>query len=458
MTHRSRLNVTKQIIPFINTRPIWDLGAFFCLIPIWWAMGVGQLIWPLGLSWILLKVLKGEEEFQATRTLRVMALFLIIHMLSGLFIFEPLRLITFARSFFTYLSACLLLIDISFILKTREQLHFLMRSVTLSFGVTVFLGFMAGIGVFRPEFTSLLGHFLPNFVAYSDYGSRIAEKVLGVRGWFVIVNSFFRVRSVFLYSNMFGIVIAVSIPFLIYQLRICRDLGFKLLVVGVLLLAIFCLASTTSRIAFLGLFSGGLFYFVWVSGLRRLPNLLSLSIVAFSIAIIVIILLFGQDELLGSMVDFVKQLSVARGEGSLSGRLFVYQHTLAQWLKRPFLGWGTERDIVGFAFPAGSHSYYLGILYKHGIVGLAVFIMGAVTIWRDTNPNKLLIESKQIFRHEHLLLGYGRWVLIVLAIVSLTEVLDLDMMAFMFVWFYLSVLLIVNTSSYRSNCEEKCTK
>ncbi len=57
-------------------------------------------------------------------------------------------------------------------------------------------------------------------------------------------------------------------------------------------------------------------------------------------------------------------------------RELIFRETLKSFLELPLLGHGTQVDIPGRSntAPMGSHSTYLGILYKQGILGLMAFL------------------------------------------------------------------------------------
>ena len=101
-------------------------------------------------------------------------------------------------------------------------------------------------------------------------------------------------------------------------------------------------------------------------------------------------------------------------------------------------GWGTERDMKGMTYPLGSHSYYLGTLYKQGILGLVLFLSLLFSIWKKIN-----IKVKEYNKYTWLL-KYGQFVLFVYLINSFTDVLDLDATTMMFSWIIFSLLIVAN--------------
>jgi len=132
-------------------------------------------------------------------------------------------------------------------------------------------------------------------------------------------------------------------------------------------------------------------------------------------------------------------LLYARGRGSVESRTTVYEATVRGFLERPIFGWGTERDIRESLFPAGSHSYYLSILYKNGIAGIFIFLILTYTTWKYTSP----ISGNSLFSDEiNMLLRYGRWSFIAVLINNLTDALDLDAITYTIFWTLMGTLVV----------------
>ena len=74
----------------------------------------------------------------------------------------------------------------------------------------------------------------------------------------------------------------------------------------------------------------------------------------------------------------------ARG-GSNEARFTIYRKSLAAfWNENPLFGCGVKNMIDmgnGYSFPYGSHSMYVGLLYKTGIVGTLFYTIGFIDIF-----------------------------------------------------------------------------
>jgi len=121
----------------------------------------------------------------------------------------------------------------------------------------------------------------------------------------------------------------------------------------------------------------------------------------------------------------------SRGEGSANARSKIYIQTFESFLERPIFGWGTERDVKGLAYPLGSHSYYLGTLYKQGVAGLVLFLSIIANVWINIKVKSNLNYKVSLF------FRYGQYMLLVFMINSFTDVLDLDATTMMFLWLLL---------------------
>ena len=199
-----------------------------------------------------------------------------------------------------------------------------------------------------------------------------------------------------------------------------------------------CLLATTGRVAILAIFVA---YFIF-KFLSIKSFSIRLSIIAFSFFFILLFLLWlEQTGLLYQIIDFALY---SRGEGSANARSKIYIQTFESFLERPIFGWGTERDVKGLAYPLGSHSYYLGTLYKQGVAGLILFLSIIVNVWINIKVKSNLSYKVSLF------FRYGQYMLLVFIINSFTDVLDLDATTMMFLWVIIALLIVSKRLSANS--------
>jgi O-antigen ligase len=160
---------------------------------------------------------------------------------------------------------------------------------------------------------------------------------------------------------------------------------------------------------------------------RRLAGALAGVLAAAAIGVVVA----GPPAPLPGVMEVVTAVQQARGPGSAAGRSAVYVATLDGWQDRPLLGWGTERDVPGVPYPAGSHSHYLGLLYQQGAVGLLLYLGAMGATWRATTPAGPAAS----------LLRAGRWSFLVVALDAVASNPSLDATALALIWLTFALLL-----------------
>lgn len=177
-----------------------------------------------------------------------------------------------------------------------------------------------------------------------------------------------------------------------------RSLGWMLLL-GLNLTALFL---TLSRMSLLAVLISTLF--VWFAGRRNLFVWTALS-------------LLGLLLLLPMLMPFSEWLMGLRG-GSTSTRMNLYRYTLDQltgvdWV----LGVGIKaREESAFSIPIGSHSTYISLLYKSGILGVALFAVFQVKLFMNWFSMREDARVRRIYflfwrGFGYVFLGMGLWMI-----------------------------------------------
>jgi O-antigen ligase len=310
------------------------------------------------------------------------------------------------------------------------QIEKLLKAIVIVMLIASIVGVLAfSFEIFRVQFKSLTGYFMPGAIAKTGYGGVIAVRNVGYYNWFMGLGSYFRVSSFFLYSTMFSATLAITLPMALFLRNIKKGMerhfySFSIVVMGLALL------FTTGRVAIMAILVGYVLF-----------RFLSIRSFAIKFSIIGLVLLFCSLFLLwleqsGILYQIIDLLIYSRGEGSVNTRMKIYVQTFDSFLERPFFGWGTERDVKGLAYPLGSHSYYLGTLYKQGIVGFSLFIAIVMLIWNKLKVKVFVDTNFTRF------LKYGQFLMLVYIMNSFTDVLDLDATTMFFLWLILSLLII----------------
>jgi hypothetical protein len=221
---RSRRKRSRFPIPFVTTGTATDLGLAFALLPLWWVLGIDQLVWlPLAL-FILLKRRFVEKRLRVERVALVLLLaFGVSYLLSGLNsakIFSPgadrlQSILPYFLNAATYAAAGIfLLLAADCARRERERMRVLqgigfMALVAAVIGALPYLGlplrFEAPVGYF------FSGLSMDNIAIFQ----RMSKRFLGNETCF-LGYEVFRAKSIFFYSTLYAMALAMTAPIQAY--------------------------------------------------------------------------------------------------------------------------------------------------------------------------------------------------------------------------------------------------
>jgi len=390
-----------------------------------------QFLWCFAIGLIFIQFcIYNKWEFRTNIITILLAFFLVVYGISFFSIVEKMRYITYFRNLSTYLTAFMLLVITWNVIDKWWQIEKLLKAVIIVMLIASIVGVLGfSSELFRIQFRSLTGYFMPNAITETGYGSVIAVRNIGFYNWFMVIGDYFRISSFFLYSTMFSSTLAITIPIALFLSNINKGMIRNFYIFSVIVMGL-ALLFTTGRVAIMA-FCVGYVIFRFIS----LKSFVIKSAI-FGVAFILSSLFLIWLEQTGFLYEIIDLLLYSRGEGSANARSNIYIQTFNSFLDKPIFGWGTERDAKGLAYPLGSHSYYLGTLYKQGIVGFTLFIAILVLIW---NKLKVKVYSDNNFTR---FFKYGQFFMLVYIMNSFTDVLDLDATTMLFLWLILSLLIV----------------
>jgi hypothetical protein len=420
----------------VDHSPVTDVGLLVALLPLWWVLGMEQFIWPLGFGLIAIRVLLRNGTFLAVGPLKWGLAFVAVHAVSLLFIVESYRMITFGRNLGAYVAMLFLIFVITNCVEEWRHVRFLLGCLVAALTVSAVLGLVGLLSGIPLRFTSLMGHLMPHSVAATDYGGNIARRSTGHYAWFILTGDYFRVTGLFMYATLYASVIVVTLPVAFFLTGVARRTAAKIGLGLIVVVLLANLAGTTARVAAISFLVGAAYFLLFASERRILYRAGAVTALIGALLLGVITYEEWRRE-----AQIVEAVVLARGTGSYDHRTAVYRETLAGFTERPFFGWGTERDIRGLRYPAGSHSHYLGILYKQGLVGFLLFLGLWASLWRSTRPIRDPPTDEPDLEEIGRFLRYGRWALVAVLVNATTDVLDLDATTFVFMWVIFACLI-----------------
>ena len=217
--------------------------------------------------------------------------------------------------------------------------------------------------------------FFLSIVAYILYKLNIPINNLYAISWRSYGYTF-RLGCFLEFANLVGEFTLLMLP--LASLRLLKKKKNFLILIQYLL-ALFVIYYSGSRICLVG-------YLIYVAltiyYFCRKCWKVDFAFLVFFVGIILILVILNYNKINNILVD-----SFHSREGSNSMRFAIYFesiHTLFQY--NPVFGIGTK--ILYMGYPLGSHSTYVGILYKTGIVGTLLFLILIVSILDKYNKTK----------------------------------------------------------------------
>lgn len=367
-------------------------------VPLWWILGLDQAVWlAAGLALGVSAIRSGG---QVSRWFALAAgLFFVAMLVSGLLGAQGIRWITFARDVLIVGAFFMAIVGASAAAAVNARLGWLLIALASVTTVSVLASIVA-FALRNPfGFDTILAPLIPDVIASTRLGEvSLTHRVLGTLDFFVAFR-LLRPQGLFLFSTSQAVALAVAIP--LFMAAAAWRPGWRWPLWMLALGSAVVMAMTTTRGAMFGLLLAGVVVWLtrrWVIGFISIPLNRRSAMVFLGVAA----LLVAGGVVTGAARP-ITQLVTARSFDSRTG---LYAVTVERWADRPLLGWGTEVDFQPTPRPSarptpsatprpsptptprptptpesrpqdnpplGSHSQYLGVLFKQGIVGTVLF-------------------------------------------------------------------------------------
>jgi len=335
-------------------------------LPLFWLIGGERLLLPVAL---ILATYKHALPLRSLpRPLVYLFFFLVAYLISIVALDSGARYITFVWDFAIYLSMFFIVLALA-----RQRLSFKEAEILIKH-VVIFV-FAANLLAFTYfvfggwSFSTPLGFILPGSIKSGAIGSKIATHGVGRELYFAGLTT--RLASFFVSSMQYAAVILISLPATYYFISAAKG-GKKLIYiipfVCLLIAGLFAQGRTAIVLGVLALaFMVPLMAIsktrIWGKGVF---NAVILGILG--VALIGLVLSFSYLS-----AEFQTYFVDARAS-SASERFEVYTRSGEAFTESPIIGHGSQVDEEDLAIPLGSHNWYLGVLFKHGLLGFLPFV------------------------------------------------------------------------------------
>jgi len=373
------------------------LIAYFGAFMLVWFLGIDQLYFPLiclvGFFTYLYTLSTGE--LMPGREVWFFAFFVIATFFSVFQITTPDRYVTYIRNEGVYVAMFFIIVSATFAsarsTDTTDKLYFALLLFSIQCSVVAFL---ASNG-FSLSFKSVAAYVIPDMNSKYISGMLNKNTIQAEASWFS--KGFFRPRGLMMYPNTMAGILASTMAIKAYFIyKFWRDQFriFAILCLILIFMDIFSIYSSLSRSTWIGL----------VIALAVFPFAFKTSFVAKLMPALVGAVVIGLVFLTGLSAGIESRLvdKTHSNEGRGLNYTLIWQETTSSADKLLF-GHGTQIDHWMLGIPLGSHSTYLGVFFKFGVIGSVFFLLFLFFLYRlasrlTANVNKININGGNYIR------------------------------------------------------------
>ncbi len=367
-------------IPFVTTSFAQNLVYYALLWPVWWLLGIEQLLLPFYLLYETARFLiRGGWQVRVNSTI-LYTLALSVWWVVPIIWADREFLDIFLKETATIWSQLLILLLIWNGVRRQSEWRLVVRALVILAAYTAAASIIYISGVWRGEVVSLLGRILPSsMVDASAFFSSIAYRRFGEAAVEVGLLRY-RLSGLSLSFSSLSMVCLLFIPLIAWRGLVTRGAR-RLFYIGVGGGLLVGLVFAESRISYLAFVGGAALAVVLALGLLRGHNrVFTIAVTLLAVGLGVVLVYATAEIILQSF-----QLAfIDLRPGSWLVRFNIYIVSLRLLPEHPIAGWGVPVRIPGASstYSAGTHSSFLGMLFTHGIIGLLLYLAIWLSIWR----------------------------------------------------------------------------
>lgn len=367
-------------IPFLTTPFAQNLVYYAWLWPVWWLLGVEQLLLPFFLLYETVRLLVRSRWRVRVNMMVVLSLGLAVWWIVPIIWVDRDFLDIFLKETATIWSQFMLMLLAWNTIREEHEWRLVVRALIIMAAYTAAAGFIYIVGLWRGEVLSVVGRILPaSTIDASAFFSSIAYRRFGELAVEVGLLRH-RLAGFSLSFSSLSMVCLLLIPLIGWRALVARGAR-RLFYVWVEVGLVLCLIFAESRISYMAVVAGGaLFVVLWLGLLRGRNRLFTLAM-ALLLAGAAVVLAYATSE---TIMRSIQATFIDLRPGSWLVRFYIYIYTLQMFPEHPIAGWGVPMRIPGIisVYSAGTHSSILGMLFTHGIIGLFFYLAIWAVVWK----------------------------------------------------------------------------
>lgn len=340
------------------------IGGF----PIWWALGLGEMIWPiagLAMAWSLLKA--GTVSAPMSHGLFIA--FILTVIASGAMLEDQSDLLAWGIRLSQYISVGLIVPYALTFRNTIDERGLVRAASWLWLGVIG--GGWLGLILGDTGFTSPFALILPASLEANDFAREV------VNPSFADIETFLgyelrRPKAPFTFTNGWGAAVGLLAPFAVLEAR--HGIGISKRLARLSLFAsVAPIIFSVNRGLWLSLVLVGAYGALIFAGRGYGRAVMQMMIAG------VIVVVFVAVSPLGDI--FVDRLNTGHSDAQ---RGSLVQDTIAEMPQSPLLGFGGPRQVNEGGPPLGSHGQVWIVLFSHGVLGIMTYFGYMISMFART--------------------------------------------------------------------------
>ncbi len=355
------------------TLPAWPVLVPFVGYVLWWALGVGDLVWPL-VGVLAVGTWVGVRGLRVPVVLLVWALLLAWMAASMTMTDTPGRAAGALFRLLTFAAAGVIALHV--VNAPRRLPLTAVTGAATAFLGSATLGGLLALAVPTLTLRTPMAHLVPGALM----GNELVHDMVVRRASQWVADSWsdlaVRPSAPFLYANTWGNVYSLVLPLALLHLHLVWHTRWRWPVLALVVLSAVPAAATLNRGMYVGLLVVAL-WLLLVLARRGRPGAALLGLGGIAAAGAAWYVSPAGQEL-------VRRVATT---SSSEDRLALYRDTVTAALGSPLLGWGAPRPADAAWMPSlGTQGQVWHTVFSHGVVGLALylafFVALLVVAWR----------------------------------------------------------------------------